>query len=137
MRFRSSSCFISVNTSRPSFFGKFKSNKIKSGFGFFANSPFFRRNAIAFTPSSTTWSVLMILFSFNASRINRISPGLSSTRRISACLDSFELVEQPLVFFSFLFHIFWNREEKCRAFPWFGFNPNSPAVSFDNLFTYR
>ena len=55
--------------------------------------PFFRRNSMASTPSSTTLSRLRIEPSFSASCVSRTSPGLSSTRRTSTGLPKVLIVQ--------------------------------------------
>src|SRR5436309_3956399 len=121
---RLASSLISRRTSRPSFLGRFRSRRIRSGRGLPAYSPCRRRKAIALTPSSTAWRLLRILHSLKPSRARRTSPGLSSTIRISTG------VRGVLAFMSPRSVGLGNGEEKRGAVSGLRFDPDSPAVAF-------
>src|ERR1700678_2702559 len=86
--FRLSSFLMQVRTSRPSIFGRFKSSRIKSGRGALAWTPSRLRKAMASTPSMATCKRTVLSKSLKASRVNRTSPGLSSTRSTSLSISS-------------------------------------------------
>src|SRR2546421_2586470 len=117
-----SSCLISSSTSRPSFLGRFKSRRMRSGFGTAACFPCRRRKASASTPSSTTCRLFRTFASRNASFVSRASPGLSSTSRISMGTGAISsLVDCG------------EREVKRRALLRCGLHPDPAAVTLDNL----
>src|ERR1700722_3088584 len=74
---------ISARTCLPSFLGRFRSSKIRSGRGELRCSPSRPRKAMASAPSDATCRLIRTLASLNASRVSRTSPGLSSTNRTS------------------------------------------------------
>src|SRR5579884_3316795 len=80
---RSGSLLISSSTARPSIFGRFKSSSTRSGRGASPCRPHRNRNSSASSPSSTTCRRFFNEPSWNACRIRKTSPGLSSTRRMS------------------------------------------------------
>src|SRR5665647_1270708 len=89
------SSFISLRTSRPSFFGKFKSRKIISGRGEPENFPSPCKKRIASSPSSATCRLFLIFASSKTSSINPTSPSLSSTKRISTGFDKIIIYKLP------------------------------------------
>jgi len=76
-------CLISSRTSRPSFFGRFKSSQDQIRPGTAECFPSRWRKSIASAPSDATCRLTCTLASLNASRVSRTSPGLSSTKRTS------------------------------------------------------
>src|ERR1700678_1579259 len=118
---------ISSKTSRPSFLGRFRSSKTRSGRGTLAYSPSCLRKAIAFAPSEATCKLMYILASLNASRVSRTSPGLSSTKRItigSACV-AFDFIVS---------HFFGQGKVEGRAFSGLRLDPDPSTQLVQNLF---
>src|SRR5256885_6163573 len=117
-----SSCLISSSTSRPSFLGRFKSRRMRSGFGTAACFPCLRRKASASTPSSTTCRLFRTFASRNASFVSRASPGLPSTGRIWVGTGAISSL------------VDWGeREVKRRALLRCGLHPDPAAVTLHNL----
>src|SRR5437660_11390764 len=125
---RRSSRLISSSTSRPSFLGRFRSSRIKSGFGTAACFPSRRRNARASTPSAATCRLFRTFASRSASRVRRASPGLSSTNRIS--------IGTPPASISGLADC-GQRERERRALARLGLDPDPAAVALHDLLADR
>src|ERR1035441_3755209 len=139
MSFRSSSALISASTSRPSFLGRFRSSRIRSGRTAPLNSPSPRRYDRASTPSRTTFKWFQTRPDFRASRVKRTSPALSSTKRIST--GPAVLIASPILLHpSFLGHDSGllagsrNTEEKRRSMSGFGLHPDLASVALYNFF---
>src|SRR5207302_2320047 len=111
-------------TSRPSFLGRFRSRRMRSGIGTAACVPCRRRNASASTPSAATCRLFRTFASRSASRVRRASPGLSSTNRIS--------IGTPPVFISGLADC-GQRERERRALARLGLDPDPAAVTLHDL----
>jgi hypothetical protein len=77
---------ISASTSRPSFRGRFRSRMMNAGRDFSVHLPGGESERLFAVPGNVQMAGKAA--SLKASCINRISPGLSSTRRISAALDA-------------------------------------------------
>src|SRR5208337_568537 len=127
MRFRFSSCLISASTSRPSFLGRFRSNRIKSGLGLSAYGPSLCRKASAAIPSCTTWSMLRTFASLRASRVRRTSAGLSSTNKMSIGRTGFIIIP------SFI----RNGEMESGTCSRFRLHPHAATMALHNLFADR
>src|SRR6188472_391327 len=84
---RRSSDLSSDNTARPSFRGRFRSRRIRSGRGASAYGGRRRTKAIASTPSRTTWRLLGTRLFSSARFVRRASARLSSTSRISIVME--------------------------------------------------
>src|SRR4030042_3745098 len=121
IRLRSSSPLMSARTSRPSFFGRFRSRRTRSGRGAVECSPSRLRKAKASTPSCTHLRLFLTLASLRASMARRASPELSSTNRISIGI--------AVVLFILLHLSIWNGEIEGRAFSQLGFYPEASTVS--------
>src|ERR1039457_6883771 len=134
MIFSSSSALISASTSRPSFRGRLRSSRIRSGRTAPLNSPSRRRYARASTPSRATWRIFRRPSDFRASRVNRTSPELSSTKRISTVLAI--LIASPMMIHhdvpghdSGLLAVSRNTKEKRRSMSRFGLHADLPSVA--------
>src|SRR5256714_2794295 len=123
-----SSPLISSNTSRPSFLGRFRSSRMRSGLATAACFPCRRRNARASTPSAATCRLLRTRASRNGSRVRRASPGLSSTNRISIG-TALELISR--------LPDCGQRERERRAPARLGLDPDPAAVALHDLFADR
>src|SRR2546430_1702399 len=123
-----SSCLISSSTSRPSFLGRFKSRRMRSGFGTAACFPCLRRKASASTPSNTTCRLFRTFASRRASCVKRASPGLSSTNRIS-------IGTAPEVISSLADR--GQREKERGALARLRLDPDAAAVALDDLLADR
>src|ERR1035438_9343213 len=138
MNFSISSALISASTSRPSFFGRFRSSRIRSGRTAVLNWPSPRRYDRASTPSRTTFKWFQTRPDFRASRVSRTSAALSSTKRIST--GPAVPVTSPMMFhLDFLGRGFGlraggrNTEQKCRSMSGFGFHPDLASMALYNL----
>src|ERR1035438_7974429 len=138
MSFKSSSALISASTSRPSFLGRLRSSRIRSGRTAPLNSPSRRRYDRASTPSRTTFKLFQTRPDFRASRVKRASAALSSTRRISTGL-AVPVTSPMMLHLSFLNHgcgLFAgsrNTKEKCRSMSGFRLHPDVAAVALFNF----
>src|ERR1035438_3100122 len=140
IHFKSSSALISASTSRPSFRGRLRSSRIRSGRTAPLNLPSRRRYARAPTPSWTTWRPFPRQFDFKASLINRTSPGLSSTKRIST---GFAIIASPTMLHpdfpghnSVLLAVSRHAEKKCRSMSGFRLHPDVPSVALHDLLAH-
>src|ERR1017187_4479627 len=140
MSFRSSSALISASTSRPSFLGRFRSSRIRSGRTAPLDSPSLRRYDRASTPSRTTFKWFQTRPDFRASRVKRASAGLSSTKRIST--GPAMLVTSPMMLhLGFLSHGSGllagsrNTEQECRSMSGLGLHPDLPSVALYDFLT--
>src|SRR5690242_18915861 len=115
MRFRLASSLISASTSRPSFTGRFRSSRIKSGLTQSLNLPCFRRQASASSPLFATVNLLRTLLSFSTSCVNRTSPALSSTSKISISCDCSKFILGPLLWKRFVSHRGYREYERRSA----------------------
>src|ERR1035441_3687233 len=123
-------CLTSLRTANPSFLGRLRSSRIRSGRGEFSKPRERFRKARAFSPSVATLMWFSTFPNCRASWINSTSPGLSSTNRISAGL--------PCTFISrSLLRVFWNCEMEGRSRPWLGLHPDLSAVPLDDLLADR
>src|SRR5271155_3861333 len=127
IRFKSGSCLICASTSRPSFTGKLRSSRIRSGRTVSLYLPCLRKQLNASSPFEATIRLLRTLLSLSTSCVNRTSPALSSTSRMSivcGCKSKFMVL---YLLISLGFHR-WNGETKCRASPRRSLHPDASAM---------
>src|ERR1022692_1043506 len=138
MTFSSSSALISASTSRPSFFGRLRSSRIRSGRTAPLNWPSRRRYDRASTPSRTTFKWFQTRPDFRASWVKRTSPALSSTKRISIG-PAVPVMSPMMIHPNFLGHdsgllaVSRNTEEKCRSMSGCGLHPDLASVALHNF----